>query len=351
MSRTRYVPILKAKQGELWALKELDDAGWTGIVPLLDVPTISHLEKLPSKLKNCIGPGREFFVDYAWNGKAEEIQNKDGMTFFLEECRTLDLSVVPVVSLNSPGHLLEAVKEACRQDGRGVCVRLTEDDYSDPLEFLDAFPATVEKLGLDFGVVDVVLDLKEIPLGKIYSLTLSTQSFLRRIPETKKLRRLVLASTSFPENLNAVSAEGIACQDRDDWKLWRHIRSLSGSVGRVPIYSDYGIQHPVQATENLPPELIKSAPNLRYTIESQWLLMKARGQKRGGCLSSLCEKLIGKEEFCGADFSWGDAYIVNCAKGKAKQGNAQIWRKIATSHHLAFVVNQLANLDGASDVA
>lgn len=54
--------------------------------------------------------------------------------------------------------------------------------------------------------------------------------------------------------------------------------------------------------------------------------------------------LAERPEFCGSDFSFGDAYIAKMAKQQEKSGNAYTWLLASINHHLALVAQQTASL-------
>ena len=100
----------------------------------------------------------------------------------------------------------------------------------------------------------------------------------------------------------------------------------------------------------MPPEfqpyMVMSA-NIRYTVQNDWLVL--RGKSVQGPLGydqyhKLCESLISLAEYSGSDFSWGDKRIELCAKREVGPGNATTWRMVGTSHHIAYVLEQLSNL-------
>jgi hypothetical protein len=75
-----------------------------------------------------------------------------------------------------------------------------------------------------------------------------------------------------------------------------------------------------------------------------------RVPKNGGNgvqFDDLCKLLVERWEFSGDEFSWGDARIGACANGKESNGNASVWTAVGTSHHLAFVRPEIANLRGS----
>jgi hypothetical protein len=86
--------------------------------------------------------------------------------------------------------------------------------------------------------------------------------------------------------------------------------------------------------------------NIRYTIDGNWLIVKGRGVKKHGYgqFAAICRALVGRPEFCGRNFSTGDAYIADCATNAVGTGNMTTWRKVGTNHHLTFVVDRIARL-------
>ncbi len=88
--------------------------------------------------------------------------------------------------------------------------------------------------------------------------------------------------------------------------------------------------------------------NIRYTTEHAWLVIKGEGTRgRGnGQFHELCRKLVVRDEYSGRSFSDGDAYFFNCSVEVEGPGNGSKWRQAGTSHHLAFVSNQVEEEKG-----
>lgn len=115
----------------------------------------------------------------------------------------------------------------------------------------------------------------------------------------------------------------------------------------MPTFSDYAIQHP--EPEELDPRMIRPAASVRYTTESDFMIVKGRSVRKygGDQYRRLCAELCKQKEYRGQGFSWGDAYITDCMKKKTEGcGSGMTWRKVGTNHHLTLAVEQLANLPG-----
>jgi hypothetical protein len=94
------------------------------------------------------------------------------------------------------------------------------------------------------------------------------------------------------------------------------------------------------------PRVMKPSASIRYTTDENWLVVKGKNLRDYSFdeFYYVCRDLIARPEYCGPAFSWGDWYINECANVREGPGNLTTWRKVGTSHHLAFVANQIANL-------
>ncbi len=110
------------------------------------------------------------------------------------------------------------------------------------------------------------------------------------------------------------------------------------------IFGDYAISHPVP--KELDPRTMRMSASIRYTTESEWLVVKGRNVRQFGFdqYFALSKALVERPEFSGLSFSWGDQYIADCADGITGPGNATTWRKVGTNHHITLVTRELANL-------
>jgi hypothetical protein len=116
----------------------------------------------------------------------------------------------------------------------------------------------------------------------------------------------------------------------------------------VPTFGDYAIAYPIQ-TAGVP---FAPAPQLRFTADANWLVMKGRRQDRRGAQQfyDICARVV-ETGLVNPALSWGDYYIDQAAQSSrngadilVKTGNAMIWRAIGTSHHMAYAANRLATI-------
>jgi len=172
--------------------------------------------------------------------------------------------------------------------------------------------------------------------------------FVNRLPRLREWRTFTVAATSFPQNLTGLPPSDASLIPRQEWNLWTELSRLRiQRIARVPTFGDYAISHPEPA--EVDPRIMRPSASVRYTCDLAWLILKARNLRDHGYeqFHDVCWVLVQRAEYCGRQFSWGDRYIDDCAAERVGTGNLTTWRKVGTSHHLAFAVHQIANEAGS----
>jgi hypothetical protein len=136
-----------------------------------------------------------------------------------------------------------------------------------------------------------------------------------------------------------------------EWQSYKALLPLLGTGGRIPTFGDYAVAHPDPVELDM--RLIKPFAKMRYTITDNWYYEKgAQVRSHGfGQFQTMCANLIAQPFFSGSHFSAGDAYIADCAAGRANTGNLSTWVWVSTNRHLTKVVDDLATAHGLSIAA
>lgn len=359
-----YVPVLKAKGGELRALKEAAEPVRASFTPLLEVTDVpqkylegeedpvpsksvdAHIESVAESIaKNC-GTSRSVFIDGFYIEELATLDDgREPIGAVLDYLREADVQAVPVTGMDRLKEYNQAIKDAVEQDERGVCLRLQERDLES--DELDRQLATVLKgLGLTPKKVDLLLD---------YGPTVPPKSalvpFLNAFPNVKEWRSFTLAASSFPTDMREVSQYTTVELDRDEWTAWTFLRSRADKLVRVPTFGDYAINHP--EVSDVDPRTMRMSANIRYTWTTTFVIAKGEAAPRKKDKDKkapfaeqyplLAKSIMEHRAWSGPKFSWGDGYIAKCAN-KECVGGPREWRAVGTSHHFAFVSKQLANL-------
>lgn len=350
-----YVPVLKGKEGEFAALEELKTDVRGTIMPLIEVPDVpydyvnerpskslgAHISGIAERLKKC-WPDSPLYLDLPWFGEEEQLEDgRIALEAVLADSSAKGVRVVAVVSRKSSSEYLAAAGRHAERSNLGASLRLTVEDFEEDVDLVAEVDQLLDKLHSE--AVDLILDLEDLGQddGKA---VLIARSVFSMIPNKDQWRRVILVGASFPEDLSAVGADVVTKLPRREWTLWKTLQRRPSALPRRDIiFGDYAIAHPIP--KELDPRIMLMSASIRYTTHQHWLIAKGRNVRQYGFEQyfELCKELVGRPEYRGQDFSWGDRYISDCAADITGPGNATTWRKVGTNHHLTLVARQLAN--------
>jgi hypothetical protein len=350
-----YVPILKGRDGEYGALSSVPPPLKARMTPLIELPPIPwdfeaetpartidiHLKKVAQKIERAWGRDRAFFLDLLWIAESERMD--DGthpLSFVCNSARNRRLSPIPVVSLIRGEEYLEACAASVATDRRGVCVRLQREDFVDFADIEPQLKRVLTAVNTQEADADLLLDFRALTPDSRSLNTRDALTLISRIPELNAWRSFTVAGTSFPENLIGLPPSDFSFIPRSEWRLWRSI--LRERPGRLPSFADYAVSHPEPS--EVDPRIMRPSASVRYTTDEYWLVPKGRNLRDYGYeqFHAVCRELIARPEYAGRSLSWGDGYIDDCANEIVGTGNLTTWRKVATSHHFAYVLRQLS---------
>jgi hypothetical protein len=359
---THYVPILKGKEGEYSALRELTRTIKDGLTPLIEIPSIpydfendvpaktvdAHLAKVVQKIETCWGADRPVSLDLDWISPSERMADgSHPLKYIFDNARDAALHAIPVTGINRPTAYQDAVKDANDTDHFGLCIRLEPDDLNDWADLQVRLNDLLAFFGLFAHDIDVVVDFESIASPTAASpIAMAMNSVITNLPLVRDWRTLTFAASAFPQDLSNMSPRTITPVSRTEWLIWQSLAVRRARLIRLPTFGDYAISHPIP--NEIDPRLMKMSAQLRYTADTEWFVFKARNVRDYGYeqFNDICRALITKPYYKGAAFSWGDNAINLCAVPGANPGNATTWRRIGTNHHLTFVVDQIANVPG-----
>lgn len=354
-----YVPILKGKAGEYNALRQLALGPKSRLTPVIEVPPIpwdykndqpgrtidEHLNNAAKKIDRAWDSERSLFADVGALADQRMADGRHPMTYLFDSARDRGLELIPVSGLNRDSAYQDATRAIAARDDRGVCVRLEGADCEDTVELTERLERYLAFLGLTPSAVDMVIDLKEVGTAAP-STFVAAKSIIETLPKVSEWRTLTWAGSAFPRNLMSFAANQDGTWPRTEWQVWSSLALRRQRLPRLPTFGDYGINHP--EFDEMDPRIIRMSANLRYTVDRDWLIFKGRNVKNYGYeqFNELCRRLVKRPEYSQATFSWGDRYISLCAQDLDGPGNATTWRKVGTSHHLIYVVGQIASFPG-----
>ncbi|WP_321368596.1 hypothetical protein [uncultured Desulfuromusa sp.] len=343
----RYMPILKWKQGEQLALRNLSSEQWKGISPLIELVAIdvapvgvalraalpSYLDKAAAKMTGCIPGQVPVCVDscYVSPSYPQQLNLLMSICTYLQKKRSVD--VVPVI-------------HAAETEALGTL-------SATHIDFLKGLPSVVLRLKIgqiEPSQVDASIEAL-VAVGVVKTnihLLIDQYSLVGRQPVEcmgivgpylnqaagAGCGSLTVAGGSFPVNLMGI-AQGVSDIPRVEWKVWELLKG----TGKYPglRYADYAVTNP-EPPPDLDPTKINMSITIRYASNDFWRLYKGRGFKSGvpGEYRNLCALLVMDPIYSGGTFSYGDMQYMAASGGGEKNGNPMSWRKEATNHHIVL---------------
>jgi len=246
---THYVPILRWKQAERFALRELDEQDRSRITPLIELtPAVFKARKrgglsqtpdpanvLRGEVKKLLESCKyaPFFLDAhfvdgdirATGGKKHSLEYLAGIA------RDYKLALVPVTGMSRSTGYQTSVSRVAKEDGRGACVRITPQEILLP-RFADEIKRFLKFLALNPKSVHLLVDCEASE-----SAVSDLEFALAQIPNLNDWKTFSVAGGAFPPDLQKFQP-GNWRIPRRDWLAWKELITRGKQLVRRPSYSD-----------------------------------------------------------------------------------------------------------------
>lgn len=330
MNHKHYIPILKTKAGEQWAVEHLANATRSGLTPLFEIHqhantnAATHAEKMCTAIRDCWGTTAPCFIDLVWLQPPSGDQNLLLATF--QAARNVGVQAIPVVRTNFGMAALNAIQQILALDSRGYMLRLPQSEIGGHA----AINGVVATIGAGFSDIDLLMDYGNRPMD------LPTD--VPTVLNVNSWRTFAAASGMFPRSVANFPLTTWNPHPRFCWTSWV-TPVTGGGLSRRPTFADYILRDPgAPAAGGNPPVALK------YTKDDYWLIRVDGKLQQGHAprMVTICQSLIARPEYDGAAFSHGDRVIHDTANHiTAGPGGAQQWLQWGQNHHMTFVVNQI----------
>ena len=321
-----YVPILKTKAGDRWALSHLKSATKTRVRPLLELhPHKSkaddeHIPSVCEDLQSDWGTDRRFYLDGVWlHGESGDAGI---LTSMFESTEAFGLRAIPVVRPTFIANALSRAAAIVEDLGRGYLLRMAPGTQQARID------AVVAAVGVARDKVDLMIDYG--PRG------MSLASDIPHVTHLDEWKKVIAASGTFPRSLQPYGLHNWTLIPRNCWRTYSS--GIAGELPRKPVFSDYTMRDP-----GPPPDFGAPSVNLRYTVDGDWLAQLGGKVNEGASdeMHDFCAELIARSEYCGAGFSDGDAEIERVSDKEQGPGNATQWIQWCANHHIEMVISQI----------
>lgn len=357
LSDNTYVPALSWRQGEYQALLRLKSAVKDQVMPLLTIPPVEFDFELWQPKKSIHEHAHPFIARFnakwgkrpAWialDAKIAEGRMNDGSHVFdyvFDGLRPKGAMAIPALPLNADSDTINAAARATTTDGHGAAVRLRLEDLmaGNPRKAIVNFASSL-RIGLD--EMDVIIDLRARNFEPYNVFATALTAALKKLGNLYEVRNLVLLGTAIPDSF-AQLAKGSDEIPRHDWLFFKALITNMPAEMRRPIYGDHTIVHPEFTAMDM--RKVKASGKIVYTTPDTWATRKGGAFRDNPAqMHTHCEQVISDPAFAfrGANFSYGDKYIADCAVKAESPSNLSRWKNVAINHHITTVADELATL-------
>jgi hypothetical protein len=355
---TVYSPMLRNRQSEMLALKHLFDAARTHIMPVIDIaaPTrdadragaIKYVERNIRRTGESVGGIPAVFVDSSELDPEFRLEGGVHPLARLAES-VIDAGVHPIAVTGlhrDDGHRAAALSIANGQRLPALCVRLDATDVSTATLTHRRLRDLLDACSLEPDGVYVLLDLQCLFGADHEAVSKQVVRFLKLL-ESETWVGILVGGYGFPDQLSSICATNAQTYlRRVEQDVFRDAALVDMVTPRW--FADYTVLSPafVELDGRLMSKVM--APKALYTLEDVWFVV------RGGAFSrhpdgyaqyySMAGEIVALDEFCGADFSYGDQYISDRHNGQGKPGNPGSWITACVNHHISFTADSHKDL-------
>ena len=169
---THYVPILRWKAGEMWALAKMAPEQSARLTPLIELVPETFAQ---TKVKKKLSPDEvvrrvveqiyehwghdSIFVDLCHIDEQlyRASQGTHLVLALARDAALYQLAIVPVIGFDCSRDYQLAIKQICTNSRRGACLRLTHEDF-EKRNLANQLLHLVDSLNLNLHEVDLLVD-------------------------------------------------------------------------------------------------------------------------------------------------------------------------------------------------
>lgn len=341
-----YYPIIKWKQGEQHALKELSPEIRSKVIPIIEfIPRKfdfnsnsykksfpQHISDLTSKLVST--SFESFYLD------TELVESN-----YIDDIHIYDYisqendKFIPVVRYPSKFDYKYFTDNDFLHEE--LALRLIVSDISKLSTTLNLF---LKDLNFADNLIvnkDLIIDLEYFQPEHQTDILMELQKQLSNLSVISSFRKVIICGTTIPSSFKDFEKYKAISINRSIDTIWYQLRINLKNVKLN--YGDYCISNP-RLPDDIDPSKISVSTNIRYSVNDRHYFFKGDLYKKNPSHQKLAQLIVDLPGlFYGNDYSQGDSDIYQGSKNLLK-GTPTTWRKVGTNHHITLVVNQLSNL-------
>jgi Beta protein len=339
---------------DLRAVGALQAAIWRSTKPLVEAmpldPKKSTVDEHVAKFCGYVrkhAPLGDLYVDFF--GLDPDAKTSDGCNAIVRGYQLLKAfgrPVTPVYGLERNDAIWGEIGRIADGFASGFAFRLGREDLADYL-FDETWGQITERsaeMKLREQDVDIVLDFGSLSSDELADVAETVVSFLFHNPRVRRYRNVIVAGSSALKTVADVPKDGKLEVVRSELHLWSTLwRDMPDDV--KPVFGDYGVIHPkfsdLGANQNM-------NAKVRYTVGDRIIYYRGHGLLRPvkdfQQYHGLARRVRADTRYRGREFSFGDAYLDDCAQELISHGAPATWVKADMNHHITYACRQTQRL-------
>jgi Beta protein len=357
LATAAYVPKIPWKKGERDAFKTTSFLVNDVTIPIFVVPPagdfdhdlgkiltpVDHIKQFGKRLYESRGK-RPVFIDAGFldNERHKIDSSVHALTALIERALLAGAIAWPATSIGRSDEYQEAVARAHLRHQMPVAVQVSISDLQSA-SLKERLASVCSQISCDPEDIILVLDLGPIFVPDEDQFVDQLIPIINDVPRIYEWHEIVFSATSLAD-LQRVKSNEQKTVRRREWIIYRKLVERRDELYRLPIFSDHGVEY----VKDLAPRKASPSAKLNYTRLEDYFFTKGENVKVAGyqAIFPVADKTVGCDGFMGADFSMGDACIVEIASRKRGPGIAPTWKWAVFDHHLALVGPPLGTLLG-----
>lgn len=356
MSTTLYVPLMRTKQGEMFALRDLDKSIKAHLMPLVDISkrrsslsTAETREEVKNNLKSlpkALGDIHELFVDsselhpdFLLEGSLHPLRK---MADVLSESGN---RTIPVSGLaRNDAHWNAVCAIAAEHSDGEICLRIEDYDLETPTESASALLSALRDRKFTPEKTILIFDLRDVYDKDPTLLASRVILFISKL-NTASFARKVIAGCGIPSQLShAVKTREASYLPRVEKAVYQAVTKQMEEYKNF-CFGDYTTVNPAQ--EELEWYIVQNTmgPKAIYTLSDSWFVIRGgsfkRHERKRLQYYDIAKEIKKLREFSGEDFSVGDKYISEKAAERGNPGSPRTWITACVTHHITHTVREL----------
>lgn len=358
----KYIPIIKAKQGEMIGYDSLSESEKSLTLPIFEIPTeswekkkIQRIDYVDNKLKqfyqklNWQKAGVIAFDCSFWNNKIQILENQEHIfSYTYNKLINKGYSIAPIIGYDRWHNELDTSYQTnlkaidfekapffiIRLDGEAL-EHIHEGDF-----FIDQLNEILFGLKVNVDRCILLLDRNNIA-NQNSSKIISDFSKEIEIIESLNPLRIAIASHSMPKSIRKLVPDYDSSNliFRLEENIWRNVREKTKNPNII--YSDYGIIAN-DGEESTGGNNNTNNGKIRYTTQGHLYVLRGHPYGNDGGkhtqMFDLARNLIASKYF--ENISWGDQKMINHSLGD-KPGSDTNWISYELNHHFTYMVQEV----------